>query len=226
MPKPSPTPTLRNAILPALAFIAFLWLLFAIDALLLPAATKPGVTPRSLFGLIGIALAPLVHASFAHLISNTFPLALLGAGMLYFYPKAARRALPFLYFAPGVGVWIFARDATHIGASGLAYGMLFFVLVIGVRRKDRIAVAFSLAVLFLYGGMLLGLLPEDAGTSFEYHLFGALTGAITAYILHKKDPKPPPEKYHDEEEDDPIIGDEWRLPEDEIPHQTPENPNK
>lgn len=207
---------LRNAALLATAFTLMLWLIHLIDAFVLPAVAKPGVYPRTQAGLIGILLAPLVHDSFEHLISNTLPLLLLGTGMIFLYPKSSKIALPFLYIAPGLGVWLFARSAYHLGASGLSYGIMFFVLIIGMLRKDRGSVAFSMIVLFLYGGMLLGLLPEDSDISFEYHLFGALTGAACAFALRGCDPQPPPAKYDWEDEDDdlgdPVIGDQWRLP--------------
>ena len=207
--------SLGCAVLLTAGFALLLWVVHLIDALLLPAAVKPGVYPRTTAGLIGIALAPLVHGSFDHLISNTLPVLLLGSSMLFFYPRASRLALPFLYLAPGLGVWLLARDAYHIGASGLTYGMMFFLLVIGMLRKDRASVGFSAAVLFLYSGMLVGLLPEDSDISFEYHLFGALAGAACAFALRGRDPQPPARKYHweDDDREDPVIGDQWRLAE-------------
>ena len=197
-----------------------LWLIYLVDTLFLPAMVNPGIYPRTSIGLIGILLAPLVHGSFGHLLSNTLPTLLLSTGIIYLYPRSSKIALPLLYLIPGVGVWLFARDAYHIGASGLGYGMMFFLLIIGMLRKDRASVAFSMAVLFLYSGMLLGLLPEDSGVSFEYHLFGALTGAVCAFFLRSRDPYPIPAKFDWEEEEqdfsDPVIGDQWRLPEEEL----------
>lgn len=202
---------LRYAVLPAAAFTALLWLIHLSNAWL-PAAEHSGIYPRSLHGLPGILLAPLLHASFEHLISNTLPLLLLGGGMLYFYPKAAKFALPVLYALPGAGVWLFARDAWHLGASGLSYGVMFFVLTAGFLRGDKAAAGFSTAVLFLYGGMLLGLLPEDSEVSFEYHLFGALCGLACAFFLHTLDPKPVEPAPEEDEEEDPVIGEQWKRP--------------
>ncbi|MDD9811965.1 MAG: rhomboid family intramembrane serine protease [Gammaproteobacteria bacterium] len=226
---------LRHAILLTAGFTLLLWLLHIVDAQLLPADIKPGVYPRRAAGLIGIPLAPLVHGSFGHLISNTLPLLMLGSGLLCFYPRAARLALPLLYLAPGVGVWLFARDAYHIGASGLTYGLMFFLLFIGLLRKDRASAGFSAVILFLYSGMLAGLLPEDSDISFEYHLFGALTGAASAFALRARDPQLPAEKYDWEydqrdELDDPIIGDQWRMTDDstadaDAPPPDPDDPD-
>ena len=202
--------------LPAAAFTLVLWLVHLTSEFLLPSAASAGIYPRRAEGLPGIFFAPLLHASFDHLISNTLPLLLLGGGMLYFYPRASKIALPFLYLAPGAGVWLFARGAWHLGASGLSYGIMFFVLSAGFLRKDKVAAGFSTAALFLYGGgMLTGLLPEDSGVSFEYHLFGALTGVLCAFALRRRDPLPPPPKSpaeNAEEEEDDIIGDQWKLP--------------
>ena len=207
-------------------FTFLLWLIFLVDTWVVPSSVKPGIYPHTPIGLVGILLAPLVHGSAEHLVSNTLPLLLLGTGMIFLYPRAARISLPLLYLLPGVGVWLFARDAYHIGASGLSYGMMFFLLVIGMLRKDRTSVGVSMAVLFLYSGMLMGLLPENSDISFEYHLFGALTGTACAFLFRLRDPLPEPAVYDweddGEEGEDPVIGNQWQLPE-EGGHSKPES---
>ena len=154
-----------------------------------------GIRPRDAHGLVGILTAPFVHASFAHLMSNTLPLGLLAALALYAYPRATRLALPFIWIVSGIGVWLWARPSIHVGISGIAHGLMFFLFFMGLLRRDRLGVAISLAVFFLYGGMVMTVLPRDPQVSFEYHLFGALAGLIAAFVWHQRDPQPPRKRY-------------------------------
>ena len=101
-------------------------------------------------------------------------------------------------------VWLLARPAYHLGASGLCFGMLFFVFTLGVIRWDRRAIALSLIVFFLYGGMIWGLLPVSPGVSFESHIAGAALGLILAIALRNRDPAPPEKTYDWEGEDDEV----------------------
>ena len=106
-----------------------------------------GVRPRELAGLPGIALAPLLHGGMPHLISNSVPLLVLGTGMLYLYPNSATKVLPAVYLGPGILVWLFGgASSIHIGASGLVYGFVGYVLTAGLIRRDRRAIAASMLV--------------------------------------------------------------------------------
>ncbi len=159
-----------------------------------------GVLPRELDGLVGIVTSPLIHSSFEHVFSNTLPLLILGSSFLYAYPKSARIGIPVIYVGSGVGVWVFARSSYHIGASGLSYGMMFFLFMMGILRRDRLSIAISLTVFFLYGSMVWGIFPTKVGISFESHLFGAIIGAGLAIVLRKYDPAPPEKRYDWEDE--------------------------
>lgn len=160
-----------------------------------------GVRPGRIDGLIGIVTAPLVHGSWGHLISNTLPLLVLGMAVIYGTPRAATIALPVIWLVSGLGVWLFAREAVHIGASGLTYGMMFLVFIIGILRRDRRSVALALLVFFLYGSMIWGVFPLAPGISFEYHLFGAIAGAACAFLLRRRDPLPERPRYEWEEDE-------------------------
>ncbi|PHS32660.1 MAG: rhomboid family intramembrane serine protease [Methylophaga sp.] len=160
-----------------------------------------GVFPRSVDGLVGIITAPLIHGSFEHLFSNTLALFILTTALFYEYPKAAKWTFIIIYIGSGLGVWLFARESYHYGASGLTHGMLFFLFLIGILRRDKPAMAIAMIVFFLYGSMVWGVLPTEESISFESHLFGALMGIICAILFRKNDPKPPEKKYSWEIED-------------------------
>lgn len=185
----------------ALGAVAVLWAIHFLDwgfALELP---RFGVRPRELAGLPGILLAPLVHGGFAHLFANSLPLLVLGTGMLYLYPNAAVKVLPAVYLGPDIAVWTLAKTGSvHAGASGLIYGLFSYILVAGMIRRDRRAIAASLLVCFVYGTMVWGVLPIEPGVSWESHLAGALIGLALAIALRRLD-VPPRKRYSWEDED-------------------------
>jgi len=193
---------LRRSFAASLGFTAALWLIELVELGLHLDFIRYGVYPRTLHGLSGILLAPLIHGSLAHVFSNTLPIIILGTALLYGYPRAARLVLPVLYFGTGIGVWLFGRSAWHIGASGLIFGMMFFIATIGVLRWDTRSIALAMVVFLLYGGMVWGVLPGDPSVSFESHLAGALLGVVLAVWLKNRDPAPPPKRYSWEDEEE------------------------
>ncbi len=173
-----------------LGFVALIWAIALLNWMLDLGPDDFGIRPRELAGLPGILFAPLVHGGFGHLIANTLPLFVLGTAMLYLYPHAALRVLPAVYFGPGVAVWLFARGGIHLGASGLIYGMVTYIFVAGLIRRDRRAIAASLAVAFMYGTLAWGVLPLERGVSWETHLAAAAIGLVLALAFRHLDVTP------------------------------------
>ncbi len=181
----------------------FLWVIYLITQLLDISTFKLGILPRSFSGLIGILTSPLIHQDLSHLISNTAPLIIMGLSIFYFYSKVAYKSFVIIYIGTGILVWLFAREAYHIGASGIIYGFVSFLFFSGIFRKDNRSIALALIITFLYGGLIWGVLPLERGVSWESHLFGAIVGVFPAFIFRKVDP---PQKYdwEDEESDTPV----------------------
>lgn len=216
---------LQRAFALAALFTAVLWVVQTVGVVSgLPLGVL-GIRPGHVAALHGVITAPLVHGSFGHLLANTPPLLVLGTAMLYGFPRASKVALPVIWLGSGLGVWLFAREAIHLGASGLTYGMMLFVFVMGVLRRDRPSMGLAMIVFFLYGSMIWGVLPLKPGVSFESHLFGALAGLIAAFPLRRRDPLAARRRYDWEEEpdadqEDALIGDLWRdADEPEVPHR-------
>ncbi|HSX60525.1 MAG TPA: rhomboid family intramembrane serine protease [Tahibacter sp.] len=182
------TPQLKRASLLALAFVAVLWIVKIFESLAGLDLTDFGVRPHEWYGLTGILTSPLVHGSYEHLIMNSVPLAVLLALARFNYPSGSWRALAFIWIAGGIGLWLIGRPSWHIGASGITHGLMFYLFVIGLLRRDRYAIAVALIVFFLYGGMVATVLPREPGVSWEAHLSGALAGAIAAFLWQKRDP--------------------------------------
>jgi membrane associated rhomboid family serine protease len=204
------TRRLRIAFSAALSFTLLLWVVELTEYMSGLDFTHFGIYPRRASGLAGVLLAPFIHGSFKHLFANTAPIIVIGTLLLYTYPRAAKILLPVVYLAGGVTVWLFARQAYHIGASGITFGMMFFVLTIGVLRWERRSIAIALVVFFLYGGMIWGVLPAAPEISFESHLSGALIGVVLAFLLRHRDTESPRKQYsweREEDEDDNWPGD-------------------
>ena len=201
----------RYSLFIMLWFVALLWLIQITSALFGLDLVRLGVYPGEITGLRGILFAPLIHASFAHVFSNTLPLLVMGTAMLLGYPRSSKFVFPVMYFGVGLLVWIFGRESFHVGASGINFGLLAFVFVIGALRWDKKAIALSCLVFFMYGSMIWGIFPTEPGISFESHFFGAAIGALCAIIFRNIDAKPPEKRYdwEDEtEEPDDIVEDD------------------
>jgi len=199
------TRRLRVAFTVALSFALLLWVLKLVEYLSGLDFTQFGIYPRRAGGLVGVLCSPFIHGSVSHLFANTTPIIVIGTMLLYVYPRAAKVLLPVVYLGSGVAVWLFAREAYHIGASGIAFGMLFFVFTVGVLRRERRTIAISMLVFFLYGGMISGVIPGAREVSFESHLSGALIGVLLAFLLRHRDPESPRKQYsweHEETESD------------------------
>jgi membrane associated rhomboid family serine protease len=171
------------------------------------------IAPHAWRGLAGVLTAPLLHGSPEHLGANAVSLLLLGTLAGTVYPRATLRALPLVWIGSGLAAWAFGDAGTHhLGASGVSHGLMFLVFVLGLLRRDRPAIAAAMIAFFLYGGMLLTVLPHEPGVSWQAHLGGAIAGAIAAVWLRRVDPSSPRKRY-DWESDDavPPIGDATEL---------------
>lgn len=184
----------RRALNASLAGALLLWLCFAaqqgFDWRFL------AVAPQTPAGLLGILSAPLLHGSVAHALANTTALLLLGTLAGTVYPKASLRALPLLWLGSGLGAWLLGQPGSHhLGGSGITHGLGFLVFVLGLLRRDRAAIAAGMIAFLFYGGMLMSVLPREAGVSWESHLGGALAGMLAALLFRRSDPQPPRQKY-------------------------------
>ncbi len=145
-----------------------------------------GIIPRHLIGLRGILFAPFLHANFAHLIGNTVPFIALGWLIML------RETSDFFWVSliaavvSGSGTWIFGSSGVHIGASGVIFGYLGYLLARGYFERSMLAIAMSLFVGTLYGSLIWGILPTHIGISWEGHLFGFLGGVLAARLLTPK----------------------------------------
>jgi membrane associated rhomboid family serine protease len=182
----------RNRVVESLVyptlFVVLLWCIKFYELFAGVTFAQFGILPRHIIGLPGIITAPLIHGDSYHLISNTLPLIILGIIILYFYRKIAFPVFFCVYFLSNIAVWMIATGkGYHLGASGLVYGFVSFLFFSGIFRSDKKSMVLSLVVVFVYGGLIWGMLPIYEGVSWESHFFGCLSGGFSAYIYRKKD---------------------------------------
>ena len=161
-----------------------------------------GVFPRESKGLIGIFLCPFIHNTTQHLLNNLIPLFFLLSAMIHFYSKLSYLIYILIHFLSGLLLWFIGREAFHIGASGVLYGLVSFMFFSGIFSKNTQLLAFALLITFLYGSMVWGIFPETVkkGVSWEAHLSGSIMGFILSIIFIKKGPQR--KKYDWEDEED------------------------
>ena len=169
-------------------FVLLLWIIHFFNTNFDLNLNELGILPRTANGLIGILFSPLIHSkeNINHILNNTAPFLILTWTLFYFYKPISWRIFVFSWVVPGIFVWISARNAYHIGISGVLYSLLFFIFFSGVFRKDIRLLTVALFVVFLYGSMVWGIFPYDWRISFESHFFGAVTGIILAYFYRKE----------------------------------------
>ena len=191
----------RYAVYIVISFVLLLWVVKAVEIAAEINFSSLGVLPRTLKGTIGIFTGPLVHGDVIHLISNTLPILLLGILLFYFYHRIAIEIFIWIYLVTGFWTWLIARDAYHIGASGIVYGMASFLFFSGIIRKSRQLMTISAIIIFLYGGMIYGVFPEavENNVSWESHLMGAIVGVSLAFLFRKTKIDFEPEIFQDEE---------------------------
>ena len=185
---------LQRALTASLAFVLLLTVCFAAQQGFDWRALA--IAPRDWRGLAGVLTAPLLHATPEHLGGNAVSLLLLGTLAGTVYPRATLRALPLAWLGSGLAAWALGEPGSlHLGASGLAHGLAFLLLTLGLLRRDRPAIATAMIALFLYGGMLLTVLPHEPDVSWQAHLGGALAGILAGLWLRHRDPRPPRRRY-------------------------------
>lgn len=171
----------RRALLPVCVLIGLMWLLEIIDSTLNGRLDSLGIEPRELDGLTGVVAAPFLHAGFGHLLANTTGLVVLG-GLLALSTKRFWMVCAVVTVLGGFAVWLVGPAGTvHIGASGLVYGVAAFLVARGFFERRIVTGAIAVLVALLYGGLVLGVLPNQPGVSWQSHLFGALAGVAVAW---------------------------------------------
>ena len=177
-----------HAVVVMAVLLAGLWVLEGLDQLSGNALDTYGIHARDVDGLPEIFSAPLLHAGWDHLVSNSVPFFALG--LLVLLGGVARWVVSTLVsvVSSGLTAWLLTPAGPIVlGASGLIFGWLTYLLVRGIWSRRPGQVALAVVVLLVYGGLLWGVLPGAAGISWQAHLGGAVGGVLAAWLLHRRD---------------------------------------
>lgn len=194
---------INSLIIPAIV-IVIIWIIHFVSYFLNIDFHQFGILPLRIKGLYGIIFSPLIHDDWSHLYANTAPLFILLSAMFYFYKEIAVKILLSIYLTTNIWVWFAAREAWHIGASGIIYGLASFIFVSGIIRKNNQLMALSLFVVFLYGGLIWGIFPNTfpKEISWESHLYGLISGIVYAFYFRKQGPQQKEYSWEDENDNE------------------------
>jgi membrane associated rhomboid family serine protease len=167
--------------------LAAMWVSELLDWALPINLDQFGIRPRHIDGAEGILFAPFLHVGWGHLVSNTVPFIVL-AGVLALQ-NVRRFGAVFVATAigSGLGTWLIGpSNSVHLGASGVVFGLLGYLLARGLFDRQVKSLAIGVAMGFLYGGLVWGVLPQQTGVSWQAHLFGFVAGIATAAVDGKR----------------------------------------
>ena len=170
-----------------LLLLAGLWVLELLDQLSGNQLDQFGIHAHEVDGMPEILTAPFLHAGWDHLISNSLPFFVLG--FLVLLSGLARWLVSSLIIIviSGMTAWFLTPPNTIIlGASGLIFGWLTYLLARGIWSRRPAQVAIAVLVLLVYGGLIWGVFPGNAGISWQAHLGGAIGGVLAAWLLHRR----------------------------------------
>lgn len=167
--------------------LGIFWLTFAVNTVLGGLLFQFGIIPRSITGLRGIVFAPFLHGNLEHLLANTLPFVALGWMVML---RDARHFVPVTLFSmigAGLFAWTLgAPGSVHIGASGVVFGYLGFLLLAGVYTRSFGSMVLSLITAGLWGGLILGIAPGATGISWQSHMGGFVGGALAARYYRRR----------------------------------------
>lgn len=175
-----------NKLKPAILLLIFIWAVFLVEFTFQMSFAKYGIIPRNIIGLRGIILAPFIHGNFYHLSSNSLPFFALTLLLFVFYYEKAFKVFVWSVLLSGFAVWIFGRPAIHIGMSGVIYALATFLIFAGFYKRKFVSILISLGVIFAYGGLVWGLIPDKFYISYEAHIAGAIVGIILARTFYRR----------------------------------------
>jgi membrane associated rhomboid family serine protease len=175
-----------SALVIVVAMLAVMWVLEGVDYVMGGALDHFGIIGWETDGLIGIFFAPFLHGGFGHLMANSLPLLILGflAGM-----RDVRKFLwasLIIIVVGGLGTWLTSPDVITIGASGLVFGYFGYIMARGVFDRRLLDIVIAVGVGIAYYGILVGLLPNQQGISWQGHLFGLIGGVLAGWVLRRK----------------------------------------
>jgi membrane associated rhomboid family serine protease len=161
--------------------VALMWVVFFATVATGGALLSLGIIPRSLIGLRGIVFAPFLHGSLAHLLANSIPFAMMGWFVMLRDSRHFVSVTAAAMLGSGLVAWLLgASGSVHVGASGVIFGYLGFLMLSGWYARSVASILLSILVSVMWGGLVFGVLPGQMGISWQAHLGGFIGGALAA----------------------------------------------
>ncbi len=170
-----------------LGFVVLIWVIELINFSIGHRLSDWGILPRTLKGLKGIPLSPFLHANLIHIMMNTIPLAVLGGFVILHGRQIFFEISIIIILVSGTALWLFGRSSYHVGASGLIFGYFGYLVLRAWYDRSLKSFIIAFITVFLYGGIIWGLLPTFSRISWEGHLFGLLAGILAARLEKTKE---------------------------------------
>lgn len=163
--------------------LSFIWIVNLVNWLLLGSRLNVlGIYPRSIPGLLGIVFSPILHGHFAHLFFNSIPLYVLMNFVLLKGYNMFYCVTTIIAVLGGLAVWVVGRRAIHVGASGVITGYFGYLLLQAFTQHTAVNIVLIFVSLYYFGGIISELIPTEADTSWEGHVFGLLAGFAAVYL--------------------------------------------
>lgn len=183
----------KKALWVMVGLIALIWILQVVNWLgNYTLSRELGIIARDPGSLPDIFTAEFVHHGWAHIEANSGPLFIFGFLAAFRGVKKWLWVTLFIVIVSGLGVWATSADnSITVGASGLLFGYLGYVIFRGLfdRRLIDIVIGVVLALSFAY--TFVSLLPlAGEGISWQGHLFGVLAGVAGGWFLRERKAKP------------------------------------
>jgi membrane associated rhomboid family serine protease len=177
----------RKALFVMVGFLAFLWIIqIANVADHYGLVNEFGIKSRSLPGLPDIFTAPFIHLSWTHIEANSGPLFIFG------FLAAYRGVIRFLgltllvIITSGFAAWLTApTGATGVGASGVVFGYLGYILVRGLFDRHLIDLIIGAVMALCFAYQFTVLLPH-AGIGWQDHVGGLVGGVVGGWVFRDR----------------------------------------
>ena len=173
-----------------IGIVVLMWVIELINTIDNNGLDRDGIHARDVGRLWGIVTAPFVHASFAHLISNTIPFIFMGVIIALRGVRELLLVTAIVIVVGGLGTWLIApADTSTIGASGVVFGYAAYLLTRGLFNRSPLELVVGLVVAVIWGGALVSSIVPHYGVSWQAHVCGAVGGVLAAWLLARDRPK-------------------------------------
>ena len=177
----------RRALFVMAGFLAILWIIQlanAADSDRLSA--EYGIRPHQLSSLPDILTSPFLHLSWTHIEGNSGPLFIFGFLAAYRGVVRFLGLTALIIVVSGLVYWSTASVHSYgVGASGVVFGYLGYILVRGIFDRHAIDLLIGAVMALCFAYQFTVLLPH-AGIGWQDHIGGLVAGVLGGWIFRDR----------------------------------------